>query len=213
MTILFRESAGASVILASMQALNPTPGLALLLALAMAPRAAAIEVLEVTVDVDKKRYSLFGASIIDAPPDFVFETLIDYDNFHVLAGGIDETRFVNNPDDDGLIGYTRIDSCILFFCRVVEKYERITATPNSEIATTVIPGKSDFLYNDTRWGLSQSGAGTRLTYAAEMEPTFWLPPLISRWAIRYKLRKTAESIGARIEYMYANGLTLDDIAD
>jgi hypothetical protein len=46
-----------------------------------------------------------------------------------------------------------------------------------------------------------------------MEPDFWMPPLISKWAIRYKLRKSAELIGMRIEYLEENGIALESISE
>lgn len=175
--------------------------------------ANSVEILSVKVESEGGHYRMLGESIIEAPPEFIFNTLMDYDNFHRLASGIAETHFVETDDPDKLLGYTRIDSCILFFCKSVEKVERIEATPFSEISTEVIPEQSDFVFNHSRWQLKASDSGTRVTYEAEMEPDFWMPPLITKWAIRYKLRKSAELIGLRIEYLEENGLTLDQITD
>jgi hypothetical protein len=95
----------------------------------------------------------------------------------------------------------------------VEKVETIHATPFREIATEAIPEKSDFVFNKSRWLLEDSDEGTHVTYEAEIEPDFWMPPLITKWAIRYKLRKSAELIGLRIEYLQENGMTLGDISE
>lgn len=175
--------------------------------------AFSFEVLSVDVDKDGKRYRMLGESIIEAPPEFIFNTLMDYDNFHRLAGGIAETRFIENNDPDQLLGYTRIDSCVLFFCKSIEKVERIRATAFSEISTEAIPDQSDFVFNKSRWSLKESEKGTRVTYEAEMEPDFWMPPLITKWAIRYKLRKSAEVIGMRIEYLEENGIALENVSE
>lgn len=156
---------------------------------------------------------MLGESIIEASPEFIYNTLMDYDNFHRIAGGIAETRYLESDDPDQLIGYTRIDSCVLFFCKSVEKVEQIHATAFSEIKTEVIPEQSDFVYNHSRWTLIEGEKGTYVTYEAEMEPDFWMPPLITKWAIRYKLRKSAELMGMRIEYLEKNGLTLDQITE
>ena len=175
--------------------------------------ANSVEILNVKVDSKGKRYHMLGESIIQATPEFIFNTLMDYDNFHRLASGIAESRYIEADDPDQLLGYTRIDSCILFFCKSVEKVERIQATAFSEISTEVIPEQSDFVFNNSRWLLEESESGTRVTYEAEMEPDFWMPPLITKWAIRYKLRKSAELIGLRIEYLQENGLALADITE
>ncbi len=54
---------------------------------------------------------------------------------------------------------------------------------------------------------------TRLTYEARFQPKFWLPPLISTWAIKRKLIDSAETIGLRIEYLAKHGLTLARIEE
>ncbi|MDH3511961.1 MAG: SRPBCC family protein [Gammaproteobacteria bacterium] len=172
-----------------------------------------VEVLSVRVESEGKRYHMLGESIIQATPEFIFNTLMDYDNFHRLASGIAETRFLEPENPGQLLGYTRIDSCVLFFCKSVEKVETIHARAFREISTEAIPEKSDFVFNKSRWSLEDSDDGTHVTYEAEIEPDFWMPPLITKWAIRYKLRKSAELIGLRIEYLEQNGIALEDVAE
>ena len=46
--------------------------------------------------------------------------------------------------------------------------------------------------------LSADGAGTRLEYHADVEPGFWLPPLVGPSAVQ---RQTAEQFSAMIEEM------------
>jgi len=175
--------------------------------------AGSAEVLSVDVESEGKRYHMLGKSIIQATPEFIFNTLMDYDNFHRLASGIAETRFLEPENPDELLAYTRIDSCVLFFCKSVEKVETIHAIEFREISTEAIPEKSDFVFNKSRWLLEDGDDGTYVTYEAEIEPDFWMPPLITKWAIRYKLRKSAELIGMRIEYLQENGIVLEDVSE
>ena len=172
-----------------------------------------VEVTKVTVEKQGKRYQLLGVSIIQAPPEFIFNTLMDYDNFHRLASGIAETRFLEPEGPDELLAYTRIDSCVLFYCKSVEKVETVHATAFREIATEAIPERSDFVFNKSRWLLEDGDNGTRVTYQAEIEPDFWMPPLISKWVIKRKLQRSAELIGLRIEYMKENGIRLEDVTE
>ena len=175
--------------------------------------ASGVEVTKVTVEKQGKRYQLLGESIIQAPPEFIFNTLMDYDNFHRLASGIAETRFLEPQGPDALLAYTRIESCVLFYCKSVEKVETVHATAFREIATEAIPERSDFVFNKSRWLLEDGDNGTRVTYQAEIEPDFWMPPLISKWAIKRKLQRSAELIGLRIEYMKENGIRLEDVTE
>lgn len=178
-----------------------------------APAAHAVEILDAQVEKRGDRYHVFGSSLIQASPEFIYATLMDFDNFHKLAGGIKETRFVESEMPGEILGYTRIESCVLFFCRGADKLERIEAVPYSEIRAAAIPEESDFIINNSRWVLTRQGDATLLNYEAEFEPDFWLPPLISSWAIKRKLVASAESMGMRIEYLAQHGLTLGQIKD
>ncbi|MGI9342202.1 MAG: SRPBCC family protein [Gammaproteobacteria bacterium] len=178
------------------------------LALLASAGATAVEILDAVVTKKDGRYHVHGVSRIDASPEFIFATLMDFDNFHKISGGIGETRFVPSDVPGELLGYTRIEACVLFFCRKAEKVERIEGVPNTEIRTEIIPERSDFRFYESRWTIEPTDDGTIVTHDAEFEPDFWMPPLISTWAIKRKLVKSAEGIGLNLEYLQANGLTL-----
>jgi len=182
-------------------------------ALSISARATAVEVLSVDVKLDDDVYKLYGQSVIKAPADFIFRILMDYDNFHRITSGISESRLLDTEDDGALLGYTRVDSCVWIFCRQFEKVERIHATPTREIITEAIPEKSDFILNRTRWVLENMEGGTLVTYQAEIDPDFWIPPLIGPWALKKKLWISAEQIGERIEYLLASGRSLSEFGN
>jgi hypothetical protein len=173
----------------------------------------AVEVFNVTVQVDGDVYHLRGESIIEAPADFIFEILMDYENFHRIASGIAETRFVEPTEDGVPMGYTRIDSCVWFFCRKFEKVETIQAAAPTWIHTEAVPEESDFKINNTTWALEAVDGGTLVTYAADMDPAFWVPPLIGPWVLKNKLAESAETIGIRIEYLLQTGQPLSDFGN
>jgi len=165
-------------------------------------RVTALDIREVRVDVREGRYFLHGESLIEAPARFIFQILMDYDNFHRITSGITETRFLPADENGRRLGYTRVDSCILFFCR------KILAATADRILTEAIPERSDFAYNRTQWLLEPVENGTLVTYDAEVEPDFWFPRLIGEWAIRRKLENSAREMGLRIEYLSATGQPL-----
>lgn len=181
--------------------------------LTIAAQVTATEVLTIDVRVDGGTYYMHGESIIRAPAEFVFDIMLDYDNFYLLAGGIAETRFLEPEENGTLLGYTRIDSCIWFLCRKFEKVERIWATSPTEIVTEVIPEESDFEFNKARWSFQSIEGGTLVIYDAQMDPSFWIPPVIGPWAFKIKLRNSAEQIGYRIEYLMATGKPLSSFGN
>ena len=172
--------------------------------------AIAAEVLAVEIEIDGNIYRMHGESIIHAPTDFVFNILADYDNFHRITNGIAESHYLEPGDDGVLLGYTLIDSCVWFFCRKFEKTERVWTTAPTEIVTEAIPEQSDFKISKARWTLQSVEEGTLVMYDAEMDPDFWVPPVIGPWAFKKKLRNSAEAIGWRIEYLLESGKSLSE---
>ncbi len=177
------------------------------------PGTYALEIVKVSVDVDDGNYRVFGQSRIEAPPEYVFSVLMDYDNFHKLAGGIAETSFLPTDESGNTLVYTRFESCVLFFCKNLEKIERIDSRLHASIRAQVIPERSDFLFSTAHWTITAIEDATLLTYEAEFKPDFWIPPVIGPWAVRRKLFQTAELIGTRIEWMHSRGLTLSQVSE
>jgi hypothetical protein len=174
-----------------------------------APRALQIDLLQ--VDRHNGIYTMQASSRLDAPPEFVLGILSDFDNFHRLAGGIAETRYLP-PDEDGTpLAYTRIDSCVWVFCKAFEKVERVLVLPPDRLATVAVPESSDFALYNSLWQLEPEAGGTRVRFTATMTPKFWIPPMVGTWAIRRKLELTAEQVGRRVEYLFVTGLPLEQL--
>ncbi len=161
------------------------------------------------MEKDGNRYTVYAETFLLASPDFVYSVLLDYDQFHRLSEGISESRWLDETHANLPLAYTRIDSCVAFFCRKLEKVEMVTASGASEILTEVLPERSDFRHNRTRWRLAAEDGGTRIAYELEMEPDFWVPPLIGPWAIRRKAESSAMKIARRIEYLARQDIPLD----
>ena len=170
----------------------------------------AAEMLYINLTENDGLYQLRSASIIDASPDLIINTLLDYNNFHRLSGGIKETRYLE-PDPDGTpVGYTLIESCILFICKKLKKTERVTLAAENEIVLDVDPSRSDFKLMHSHWSVKQKDGRTVLTFDMDMTPDFWLPPLIGTWAIKRKLESTAMNMAHRLEKMAKTGTPLSE---
>lgn len=156
-------------------------------------------------------YSLRAEIVVAAPADFVYDILLDFDNFHRLSGGMVTTRYLP-PDGSGTVkGYTLVNSCVWIFCKRFEKVERMWPISRREIVTVAIPERSDFVFYTTRWRLEETSDGTRLRFDAAMEPDFWVPPMLGMWAVKKKLVYIVVEIGERVEYLYATGTPLAEL--
>jgi hypothetical protein len=92
-----------------------------------------------------------------------------------------------------------MEGCLLLYCKSVVRYGYLLLEPRSEIVAVSLPAKSDFKYSRERWRLEQDGSGTLMRYDFEMEPDFWVPPVIGPWIIKRTLRTDGIDVIDRIE--------------
>ena len=169
----------------------------------------AAEMLQMELWEEGNVYHLRSASIINAPPELIISTLLDYNNFYRLSGGIKETRYLD-PDPDGVpVALTVVESCVLFFCKQLTKTERVLHPSNNEIILEADPTRSDFKFMRSRWSVTEMGGSTVLSYDMDMQADFWIPPLIGAWAIKHKLYSSAMNMAQRMEMMARTGTPLN----
>jgi hypothetical protein len=187
-------------------------GLLLAMLLAVGP-AAAVEIETVAVQKRGKNFRLQAASVVAAPPDFIFDVLMDFDHFHKLVAGMVVTSYLPPEADGTIVGYTLVNSCAWIFCKRFEKVERMWPVPRRGLVTQAIPARSDFELYLTRWRLEEVPGGTRLHFEAKMRPDFWVPPLLGAWAVKRKLYWTALEMGQVVEFLYQTGTNLAELPD
>lgn len=143
-----------------------------------AARAASLDSLDVTFA--HGRYHLVANAHLDASPASVYKVLVDYDDdaYGRISTIYKESGYLA-PDRDGTpLVYTRVEGCLLFFCRSMRRVERLEAVKPRFIRTTALPARSDFKYSRSEWKLKPESGGTDVVYKLDMEPDFWLPPFV-----------------------------------
>jgi hypothetical protein len=132
------------------------------------------------ITVEDGRYHLVADTYLAAPRAAIYEVLLDYDDdaYGRISQVYKESGYLA-PDKDGTpLVYTRVEGCLLFFCRSMRRVERLETVEPSFIRTTTVPERSDFKYSVSRWRLEPEGRGTKVVYELDMEPNFWLPPFV-----------------------------------
>jgi Polyketide cyclase / dehydrase and lipid transport len=156
-----------------------------------------------TIDVtrDHGRYQVVADTYLDAPPGAIYNVLTDFDHdrYKQISDIYKESGYLP-PDTDGTpLVYTRVEGCLLLFCRSMRRVERLEVVKPRFIRATVLPERSDFKYSQAEWTLDPEGAGTRVVYRMEMEPAFWLPPFVGPWFLKRTLLQGAPTAVERIE--------------
>ncbi len=157
------------------------------------------ELLDVQVRREDERYRLYSETNFVVGPRALYELLIDYEKFEKFTSAIVEARNVG-PDAQGRPGfYARMEGCALLFCKSFIRNGYLVLTPISEIVAIADPERSDFKYSRERWQIIANGEGTLLIYDFEMEPDFWIPPVIGPFFIQRALKRGAIRAVNRIE--------------
>ena len=154
-----------------------------------------------SLDVDKKdaRYSLVAETFLAASADSIYAVLIDYDRMNRISSVYKEYGYLE-PDADGTpIVYTRMEGCALFYCKSMRRVERLEMEPPHYIRTILLPEQSDFKFAMSEWLLEPAADGTNVTYKLEMEPDFWVPPVIGPWFLKRTLMRGGTRAINRIE--------------
>ena len=161
-------------------------------------QAVAADLRMLEVRRDEGRIRVHSELHIEASPRRVFASLADYDNLSSLSSRFKESRSEVASDGTTWV-YTLIEGCVWFFCRTVERYARLQTDAPRSITATVDPERSDFAFGVESWQLLPERDGTLVQYTHELEPRFWVPPLIGVWVIRRTLSEDALKAANRIE--------------
>ena len=164
-------------------------------------QTATLDTLEITKN--RGRFELVAETYLDAPAAEIHAVLLEYDDnlFARISGVYKESRYLDPAADGTPIIYTRMEGCILFYCKSMRRTERLESRPPLFIRTETLPEDSDFEYSHSEWILEPEGAGTRMKYVLVMDPKFWVPPVIGPWFIKQAVSTGGLRAVERIERM------------
>jgi hypothetical protein len=161
--------------------------LALLLAvpaLTAAGAANAIDVSELQVGEQGRRYVVEFEAQLAADPGAVMRVLLDFTNYPALDSRILLAR--RSLRDGKPLLFTRLRGCLgSVFCRTMDRYEFLDVQPGRLVATA-IPGEGDVKYGLTEIQVESRNGGTHVRYRNDFEPSFWMP----RWLVRKAMYTT-----------------------
>ena len=167
--------------------------------IAAADFAEAANVVETRVSHDDGRYLVKFTVRIDADKASVLRHLTDYAHYTRLSDSITESRIVRTYSPTRVRIAVRLDSCMLIFCKVLNIVREVETLDNGDIVTVADPAESDFSEARERWRISEDTGATRLTYYAELVPSFYVPPLIGPWLLKSRIRRELRTTVERLE--------------
>ncbi|MDA0681347.1 MAG: SRPBCC family protein [Proteobacteria bacterium] len=157
------------------------------------------ELRDVLVDRSDDHYRFNSETWFEVSPEALYRVLSNYDLFTKFTSAIAESRNVE-PDEEGRPQfYSRMEGCVLLWCKSFIRNGYLLLDPAREIVAITDPEKSDFKLSHEKWTLVPEGDGTLMTYEFEMVPDFWVPPIIGPFYIKRAMRTGGEKAVNRIE--------------
>jgi hypothetical protein len=170
-------------------------------ALVASALAAAAAIDELDVKRQRGRYSLEAEATLAATPESIYAVLTDFDDnaYSRISRAYKESRYLEPAADGTPLVYTRMEGCALWHCMVLERTERLETDAPRWIKSTTLPEGSNFKFSTSEWVLERDGENTKMTYKLEMEPDFFVPPVIGPWYFKRTLSQGGLRAVTRIE--------------
>lgn len=174
---------------------------AALVALGASALAAAATIDDLDVWRKRGRYSLEAEARLEATPESIYAVITDFDDnaYSRISRAYKESRYLPPASDGAPLVYTRMEGCMLWHCVTLERTERLETDAPYYIKSVALPDGSNFKHASSEWQLEPDGDGTLMTYRLEMEPDFFVPPIIGPWYLKRTLSQGGLRAVTRIE--------------
>ncbi len=134
-------------------------------------------------------------ALVNVPEPQVRELLTDYNNLDKVNPAIEVSEIVKMREPGDYRVRTETEACVWFYCMRVRQVQDVIEAYDGTVTAIIIPQLSDFRKGYARLNLWQEPGGTRVLIRSEVEPDFWIPPLIGPWLIKRKLKsETLETV-------------------
>ena len=172
----------------------------ILAAVALTVSASAATLESIDVRHDEGIYRLHAETLLDASPEAIAAVLLDYERFGRISSVYKEYGYLEPASDGTPIVFTRTEGCVLrWFCKSMTRVERLEVAEAGHIRTVTLPDRSDFKRSISEWVIEREGSVSRMIYTLEMEPDFFVPPLIGPPILKRRLRRGGGDAIDRIE--------------
>ncbi|RME35576.1 MAG: cyclase/dehydrase [Gammaproteobacteria bacterium] len=152
-------------------------------------QGAQIESLELEETAGGYRVEL--VALLERPRELVMRLITDYRLLSRINPYVVESRTLPGARPPAQRVALVSEGCLLFFCRRVRHVQDFTRR-GWVLDALMVPAQSDFRSGLLRWTLqAPDPRHTRIRMVAQVEPDFWLPPLIGPAILRHALRRMA----------------------
>jgi len=179
--------------------------LARLLLLSVAVTVSAGEIQQASVVHKQGIYTLELNVVLASRFEPVYALVTDYEQLYLISDVLVETSLLSEADAEVKRRRLVTRTCILIFCFTASMVEDVWEAGNS-IITEIIPAQSDYKFGRTRWQVDVvDDEHSRIRLYCELEPDFWIPPVIGPYLMKKKMMDEAKKTIMRIEKLAGDG--------
>jgi Polyketide cyclase / dehydrase and lipid transport len=136
---------------------------------------------EVEVTEQGGVYHINASVVINAEAEYVHQVLVDFVHIYRLNPSIIESDVLDTKDGQNTDVRTRVLGCAGYFCQELERVEKVRQLPSGDLVAEIVPEKSEFRSGKTVWHIEPMGERSRIVYESEMEPDFYIPPVVGKF--------------------------------
>ena len=156
---------------------------------AVIPRLDAGDLTELQVTGTGGVYHIRMVMVVHVPAKYVRGALTDYAHIYRLNPSITESEILPSPEQGVVRVRTLMHGCVAFFCRDVVRVEDVRELVSGDLQAAIVPELSNLKSGAAKWKIQGMGDYTQVTYQADMEPDFFVPPVIGSYFVKRNMRK------------------------
>ncbi len=160
--------------------------------------AKAANITSSSAEYKNNRFIITVVGVVSASPEQVFALLTDYENITKISPKIVESKIIKTDGNKTIVKIIA-KGCVWFFCKEIINTQSTTSIPENNIQSTTIPAESNLKFGKMVWNIKEIAFGTEIDYSAEIEPDFFVPPLIGAYFIKNSMLEEAKAFVDSVE--------------
>lgn len=144
-------------------------------------------------------YQIKAVAVIHQLARYVRHVLADYMNIYTLNPSIIESEVLKRHNDGSVSVKTKVIGCAAYFCKELNRVERVRVLPSGDLHSEIIPELSQFKSGQTLWRIKTVGEHSEVTYLSDMEPDIFIPPVVGKFLVKKSIREEIKISFANLE--------------
>jgi ribosome-associated toxin RatA of RatAB toxin-antitoxin module len=174
----------------------PVSAACLALLLAAAPLARASDPIELQVERDGSLLKVTATIVARAPAELCYAVIADFDRLADFIPDLKSSRIVSGPGQP--LRLRQVGEARGGFSRyAIDVTLALTVDPPREIAFTRLEGNLERM--DGRWQVRGDARTCTIDYRADLQPSFWVPPILGPMIMRQQVEAQLEGLQAEID--------------